>query len=346
MLLPTLLFALTNLQVPAAASTPEKSEAKTGLERVVVVGASLSDGVGLAEKTEVGARTTLADVVDAAVLVEHKAPASLASSWMFMNTTADGIQQIAGARDKNPTLLVAIDFLFWYGYGTRAETSRLGFLEKGLKELDTFACPVVVGDFPDMTQALEGRSTITGGPLIVRDQIPQPETLKLLNERLAAWAAERPNVVVVPIAELTAKLRANEEISVRGNKWTAGSFGTLYQADRLHPTLRGAIAVWIHAADKLVTAHPEIAASSLEWDAETIRRKVYAAKEKDRLAQAERDRKRREKATTPPEPPPQPAEEAAKARKARGGGGAGERGGEEPRAFDPSALERLVDDGR
>jgi hypothetical protein len=151
--------------------------------------------------------------------------------------------------------------------------------------------------------------------------VPPPETREKLNERLLAWAAERPNVVVVPLSKFVADLLAGREIAVRGNRWPAGSKATLLQPDWLHPTLRGAVALWIVAIDRLVAAHPEFDERSFHWDAETIRQRLWAAKEKDRAAQAAREARLQEKRTPPPEPPPpDPAEVGRKSRGERDGG--------------------------
>ena len=319
-----LLFALAGT-LPTAQETAATSAAGASgpLARVIVLGSDLSDGFGLEQKSEAGVRTTLADIAEAALLAEHAPVRGQTSARMAVNTAANGRQLVGNARDRNPTLIVALDFLFWYGHGAQgSDAARMSLFEQGLAQLESFPCPIVVGDLPDLGAALGGQSPVLGGrPALTREQLPSAKAREELNERLQAWAADRPNVVVVPLSTLYVDALAGREITVRGNRWPAGSKAVLLQPDWAHTTLRGSIAAWIVALDRLVLAHPEIDAKSFEWDAETIRQKVWNAKEKDRKAQAERDARLQEKRTPPPEPPPpDPAEVQRKQRGERGGG--------------------------
>jgi hypothetical protein len=304
MFLATLLATLlaTGPQSPAAAI------AVPVLQRPAVVGASLAYGFGLEQKHEVGARTSLADVAEAALRAEHERIADLGNTWLFVNTVSNARQMLESAREHEPTLVVALDFLFWFGYGELpSEEARLALLERGLDQLEDVACPLLVGDFPDMRAALRGRSPLLGGPMLRPEQVPAPETLAKLNVRLAEWAAERPNVVLVPLSELVAKIHAGEKLEVRGNAFGGkDAVATLLQPDLLHPTLRGAVAVWILAADRLVAARPEIPADAFLWNAEELRQRVWSAKEKERREAEERARRRAEKAAPPPPPSPEP----------------------------------------
>jgi hypothetical protein len=112
--------------------------------------------------------------------------------------------------------------------------------------------------------------------MIVPAMVPAPETLKTLNEHIAAFAKEHPNVVVVPLASMTARLQADDEISVRGNTWPKGSAKVLMQADHLHPTVDGASAVWILAVDTWLSAQKGLPASAFELDAAKVAAKVKA----------------------------------------------------------------------
>lgn len=318
------LATLVSMLLPAlAAQSPAavRPAAPPALQRPVVVGASLSYGLGLDQKHENGARTSFADVAEAALEVEHQRVVDLGHSLMFVNTASNARQLVESAHDRNPTLVVALDFLFWFGYGDLpSEDARLALLERGLDQLEGFECPLVVGDFPDMKAALRGKSPLAnGGPLLQAAQVPSPETLTKLNARLAAWAAERPNVVLVPLSEFVAKIHSGEKLEVRGNTFGGkDALATLMQPDLLHPTLRGTIGVWILAADRLVAAKPEIPADAFLWNAEELRQRVWNAKEQARRERAERERRIAEKRAPPPPPEPEPP--AAEKKSRRGGG--------------------------
>ncbi|MFN0242869.1 MAG: hypothetical protein ACKVWV_08275 [Planctomycetota bacterium] len=278
-LLITLSFA--NAQTaPAPAAT-----AATPLARVVVLGASVSDGFGL--DGDVGVRTTFADVVDAAMLVEHQPVQVRADPLMFLDVDASARRLVEDAKVTKPTLVVAIDYLFWFGYGEAAsDDARLAKLERGLKSLEGFECPLLVGDFADMSLALEVDPQ-TVMVALAPQQVPSPASLERLNARLTQWAAERPNVVIAPCADVMKRLRADEEVRARGNIWHKGSLEFLLQKDRLHTTLEGSIAMWICAADRLVKLRPEIPSSAFEWRSREIYKRVYGVKEPARKRQVE-----------------------------------------------------------
>ena len=131
------------------------------LDRVVVLGASVSAGAGTAAELEVrrdvGLGTFLAATY-AAVPEEPPAPTDLGSSYFFMDPRANGAKQIAGAREAEATVVVALDFLFWYAFGekTRRDPRRARGLEDGLRALEKLECPIVLGNLPNIEHALTG----------------------------------------------------------------------------------------------------------------------------------------------------------------------------------------------
>lgn len=288
-----------------AATTPVATPELAAIQRVVVIGSSVSDGFGL--EADVGVRTTFADIVHATLKPAHASVRSAANSMFFLTPDAAGASLIKTAVDVEPTLVVAIDYLFWFGYGELPnDDARLALLERGLKSLEAFQCPVLVGDFPDMSTALDVKDNPM--PLLSKAQVPAPETLEKLNRRVRAWATEKPQRIVVKVSEMMRRLRANEEFALRRNTWFQGSLEFLLQKDRLHPTLQGSIALWILALDELVRAEPSIPESAFLWDAKQIWRAVYNSKEAERqaLAQQKIDKLKQER-QPPPEPPPPPS---------------------------------------
>ncbi len=287
-----------------AATKPVSTAEIAAVQRIVVIGASVSDGFGL--DGDVGVKTTFADIVSATLKGAHAPVRSTTNAMFFAAPDAAGVGLLKTAADVEPTLVVAIDYLFWFGYGDLPnDEARLALLDRGLKSLETFQCPVLVGDFPDMSLALDVKDNPM--PLLSKAQVPAPETIEKLNRRVRAWAVENPRRIVVKVSELVRRLRANEEFALRRNTWFQGSLEFLLQRDRLHPTLQGSIALWIHALDELVRAEPAIPESAFLWDAKEIWRAVYNSKEAERqaLAQQKLDKLIRERAP-PPEPPPPP----------------------------------------
>lgn len=248
------------------------------LRRVLVIGASLSHGYGLDK--EAGARLALADVIDATILAAHEPVRSKTSLLFFTSPMPTGKAQVAAGVAEEPTLAVGLDYLFWYAYGFfPREDDRLAMLEKGLAELEPFACLVLVGDIPDVGDATRlpasGARPAREG-LLDPDQVPAPEVRARINARIRAWAAARSNVVVVPLSALVERRRADEDLVIHGNRWPKSSLAGLVQDDRLHPTLDGTIALWLGSLEALVSGKREIPVSAFDWDAGRISRRVHA----------------------------------------------------------------------
>ncbi|MBK7876752.1 MAG: SGNH/GDSL hydrolase family protein [Planctomycetes bacterium] len=319
----TLLAALTlallpilPAQAPAAPkSEPPKGEAPAPAltDRIVFLGASMTEGFGV--EGEIGAPIWMGDVLRAGLRRDLPPPNRGSNLLFFADPKGIGTKTAADALAKEPTLVVALDYLFWFGYGEFAAPElRSESFELGLKQLAPFRCPILVGDLPDMQAALQGKPQ-----MLQAKQLPDPATLTALNERLRAWAKERPNVVLFPLAELNGKLRAGKEITLHGNTIFASELPDLFQSDLLHPTAMGTIVVWIAAADALVRARRDCPSSWFEWDRQQIYRKLYSSQEparKKKLLDKQKEFERKNPAPPPP-PPPDPAELE---RKQRGGG--------------------------
>ena len=205
------------------------------LEHVVVVGASLSDGYQLEHD--------LTEVLDAQILCEHDPLEKSTTMFFFLDPLRTGPDQLDVAELEDPTALVAVDFLFWFGYGTvnaegkpiASEDERLALLDHGLGLLEDFECPIVVGDFPDMSDSI--------GLMLLETQVPEEETLERLNARLRAWSAERKNVAVLPLSRIVATLRSGEAFTLGGLSYPEESVERLLQSDHLHPTLEGLVLI-------------------------------------------------------------------------------------------------------
>lgn len=208
----------------------------TALERVVVIGASLSDGFQIEAK--------LHDVIEVMIQPEHEPIVNGADSFVFANPVEFSKKQIELARATDPTLLVALDFLFWFGYGTldpklgrlAFKDERLQLLERGLSFLDEFDCPIVVGDFPNMAAAV-------GGGMLSPSQLPDPESLEALNARLRDWAAANANVVLIPLARVVEDVLEKEPFRVGRHRWPADCVDRMLLPDMLHPTIEGLAAI-------------------------------------------------------------------------------------------------------
>jgi len=220
----------------------EPSAERSALARPVVIGASVSSGFGLPRGLDAA--------LEASLVLEHEPVRAWASELFFLQPLQMGPTQVEQALAAEPSAVIAIDFLFWFGYGASnlagapiaSEDERLALLERGLACLEEIECPLVVGDFPDMSAAV--------GKMLAPAQMPALETLPRLSARVRAWAAERENVIVIPLAELVQRLRSREAIRMARHEWPAGT--RLLQPDDLHPTLEGLAGMAQLVADELV----------------------------------------------------------------------------------------------
>jgi len=254
-----ILLLVAGVSVPAQEKVPEQpgtpgeekrpdrgpgpAAADRLLERVVAVGASLTHGFGC--------NLSPAQVFDRAIRVKHQPVLNASHELQFLAAVSFGEEQIDRCLDHRPTLVLGIDFLFWYGYGFafRNKTEldrRMKKFRLGLEQLDRLACPVVVGDLPDMRGASKR--------MLHPAQIPGPHVLAALNKELRAWAEKKKNVLLVPLAAWVKTLKAGEW-TVPASKdgkhpETVLTAEMALQWDRLHPSRIGVIVL----TDRIIRA--------------------------------------------------------------------------------------------
>jgi len=239
-MLTVLAVALLSLapQAPAAqASGAAVAQASKvdALSRVAIIGASLSEGY----RADPGWQAAFG----ASLARECNFVANGATSMFFLHPVSSATSEVEAALAQKPTLVLAVDFLFWFGYGTRdaegaaikSEDARVTLLDKGLALLDKFDCPVVVGDFPDMS--------VSVGTMLQPKQMPAPETLAKLNARFAEWAKGRQNVIALPLAAWMSDMHARKVLEIGAQKYEPAVTATWMQPDKLHPTAAGLAAL-------------------------------------------------------------------------------------------------------
>ena len=148
---------------------------------------------------------------------------------------------------------------------------------------------------PDMSMALEGG--YMGRPLLTKEMIPNEETLVLLNKRLKAWVIERSNAQIISLAMMLGKIKSGETIELRGVRYEPEELPTLLQADNLHMTTIGSIALCLLTADLLVKDQERVAQADFIFDRarSAARLKEIAArvKEEELVAREARKEQRR-----------------------------------------------------
>lgn len=293
-MLTTLLAALPLLATPPVLSPSLPEEEPKPLDRIVLIGASVTAGFGL--PNELNAKASLVEFIDTALSVPHQKIENFGSTMLFSNPIELGEKQIGKALAEKPTLIVAADFPFWFGYGHwRNRGGREHGLEQGLKLLERIECPLVVGDFPDMSAALKGTTGLTGGgPMVSPAQIPSAEERAKLNARLREWVASRENVYLFEMTRFVESMHDKAPFELRGNTIDAKAKEALLQPCLLHPTVKGTCAFTVLLLDTLVRAEI-VPAEAVVWDMKKLEEGVWKATEKDRQHRLERERRREER---------------------------------------------------
>lgn len=268
----------TAAEPPSAPATP-RTAAKDPIDRIAAIGASASAGFGVfyrtAENPEGAPRGISLAKLYRAASGDSTVVIDLGTAAFFSNPSGIGTRVVDRTIRAKPDLTFAIDYLFWFTYGTvgvdsrriRTDDDRLALLEVGLEQLDRIEGPVLVGDIPDMSSA--------GGRAMMKSQVA-PEAVRLrANERIREWASTRPNVRVFPLADLIERLRSGKAFEIGEHSWTADEAGTLILGDRLHPSLDGLIALVI-AIDDLLANDPGLAGirPTVETDRAVLKRRL------------------------------------------------------------------------
>jgi hypothetical protein len=260
---------------PATPARPAEPAAKSPWGRVVMIGASAT--AGFTESEPLGGPTTpqyrLSRYVEAALLAPHEPVQNLASAMFFIQPDTSGRYQIDETLKARPTLVIGIDFLFWFCYGDGPTgADRLRRFEQGLALLEAVQCPLVIGDLPDASGAAER--------MLPKEQVPTARTLTAANRRLKDWAANRKQVVIVSLSGFMRSASANQALTIHGYALAEGKTRVLLQDDRLHPSPPGCAVLTLAILDSFKSARPALPANEVRWDPKEIFRQVNNPQER------------------------------------------------------------------
>lgn len=229
-----------------------------------MIGASVSAGFTASEP--LGGPSTpqfrLSRYVDAALLVPHEPVQNLANTFFFITPELMGRQQIDQALKAKPTLLLGVDFLFWFCYGEGAsDEERLQRFDQGLKMLEAVRCPIILGDIPDASAAANG--------MLRPEQIPSTNAMAAANQRLSKWAATRPNVAILRLSQFMRTVQANQALTIHDHTLPEGKTRVLLQGDKLHPSPPGCAVVALAVLDVLQSKQA-FPSTDVRWDPREI----------------------------------------------------------------------------
>lgn len=260
--------------------------------RIHVIGASVSAGFrdgplfgGTQQGDSVPLQTLLAAYTDELATVSTHPP--LAMTAMFTDPLTIGHQQVQITKKRKPDLVVAIDFPFWFAYGYVGDqelAERQARLDKGLAMLAELGVPVLVGDLPDMRGAAVR--------MLNPRQVPSPQVLEKLQERLVAFVAEHQQLHLMPLRPFVAALKSDTLQLPLAEGPLVATVPFLLQEDRLHATRLGMAYLGLVLQPHLQAVLPKghalrertwsfeqfVAAAGAEGDLEALQEAVAKAK--------------------------------------------------------------------
>jgi hypothetical protein len=220
------------------------------IERVAVTGASVTAGYGLItppiKGNFGGYPINLKHIVDAMILAPHEEVAYFGDSMFFAHPVVSGKEIIEKISAYDPTLIIAVDYLFWFAYGDvglSGEEYRIKKFNEGLSCLENVKSDLLIGNIPDVHKAI--------GRVLSASHVPTVETIQKMNRMLNLWVLLHQNVTVLDVYTLYGALLDDAAIKTDTFTWPAGSKEKLLQSDLLHMTLEGTVAASLVVADAI-----------------------------------------------------------------------------------------------
>jgi hypothetical protein len=239
--LPALLLLTLGTFGLADAGEPKPAAA---LETIGVMGASVSAGHG----TSIG----VAEVLDAGIKLEHGRIQDKSTSFFSSNPLKRTKKSIARLSKRGCRIVIGIDVFFWFVYKYPGQAQRKQELEQALAALGEWKVSLFVGDVA----------------LLNSDRLkntPSKEELKEINDMIRAWGAKHDNVHVLPFADMLARLRAKEPVTVGGHTLTRDP-KELFQKDQLHVTVKGQALLGLMVLDALRATFPKLPSEGFVQD--------------------------------------------------------------------------------
>lgn len=250
-------FSLTSVLLICLASFLTAKEAtpltdSSLWKQPVIIGASLSNGYHHQER--IGGPKSDALALDH-YLKKHLPKqdtqiTNLSNRLSFISPVFISHNQLYDASKLSPSVIIAVDQLFWHLYGRYPNTkTRLKTFQNALDKLDQIDCPLVVGNIPDASKAVR--------LMLSASQVPKLETINKANEILTEWVKKRlqhnKQTAIVDLSHFMKICLADEEIKLNNIVYPAGSTKAFLQRDMLHPTPLGVTAISHAVMDALHT---------------------------------------------------------------------------------------------
>lgn len=215
-------------------------------DRPFIIGASVSDGY---EHTEIlgGPKSdalALDRYLNRAIAEPEIKFTNIAKRFSFLYPLGISHKQVTETLARKPTVVIAVDQLFWQLYGNfSSPENRIKTFKAALAKLDPITCPLVIGNIPDASHSIN--------KMLAASQIPKLEIIKKANLILEEWVSKRKQTVILDLAQFMRLSVANKEIKLKHITYPEGATRKFLQSDMLHPTPEGAEAISYAVVDAL-----------------------------------------------------------------------------------------------
>lgn len=216
--------------------------------RPVIIGASVSDGYE--HKERLGGPMSDALALDRYLCEITNLPADRFSNFShrfcFVHPLGIGHKQVSDTLKTKPSVVIAVDQLFWQLYGNFASPEqRIITFKSALAKLDPITCPLVIGNIPDASLAIN--------KMLSASQVPNQETIALANQILTEWVKKREKTAIIDLASFMQLCVSNKEIKFKNITYPEGSTKKFLQTDMLHPSTSGVMALSYAVIESLQT---------------------------------------------------------------------------------------------
>lgn len=228
----------------ATPGTDPHDDALAALNNIGIIGASVSAGF----TTDY----TFAQILSRGIHAPHHFTENVDLLFSTKPLIA-GDAEVESMTAANPTLIVGIDFLFWYVYGgPMSRATRIAQLQHGLSLLERFDVPMVIGDIPDMHGAAEW--------MLDPRKIPDLSDIDAANATITDFVATRPHIRVLPLKAWRDHIRLHQAMQLPMQRIMMNEADVLYD-DNLHPNEKG-MAILAVLVNELITVllpqlHPQ-----------------------------------------------------------------------------------------
>ncbi len=245
--------------LPSLATDPKQlstQEPESETLHIAVIGASVSAGYGLDVR--------LSEVLDAAI-GDRKTITDLSSALLFLNPLGYANEVGQKLKKDAPSVVIGIDFLFWFAYGEKDFNTRKKDLQQALRLLEKLKCYIVVGDLPKFS---ESENIVLGS-----NAIPSDEELRVLNRIIQRWGKKNKKVTIFPLCSIVESIKKGEPIEINGVRKTYRQ-EQIFQPDGVHATQMGLISLAAIVLEKLSDDGCPLADSEVLLDPNLIAAKM------------------------------------------------------------------------